>query len=234
MSKLLLFCLLLSGCQTVQEKNWNLVQDRAVKLRALSQWTPSECHVEATLTQPALARYREMYPDLDIDQTLFYTWRANKNTCDVSSTETSALVKNHKAFMDSALCMLLQVHFVNSPFSGLAFAPTDVVTANDKVQIRLSADDPDLGIFLDQEHLILETKTKARGTLRATYALYEGEWLPESLRQITPQSTLGVDNIQYSTEFIGRRRTLKSLTISVGDATPLPHTALEIRGCHDP
>src|ERR1035437_6108121 len=103
MFKIFVFTLILTllGCQTVQQKNMALVQDRAEKLKPLSTWHSQWCRLETHLTEPAIARYREMFPDeaerLN-ENNLPYTWKARKYTCEINSLQPTPLTKNHQGF----------------------------------------------------------------------------------------------------------------------------------------
>src|SRR4051812_33837416 len=108
---LLCACLLaVAGCQTVHEKNLALITDRAEKLKPLGHWRPVSCRLEAHLTEPAIARYREMFPQEGAplnENRLTYTWRARSTSCEVTPLAASPLFKNHKGFMEAAVCLLL-------------------------------------------------------------------------------------------------------------------------------
>lgn len=222
----------LIGCQTVQEKNLALIRESADKLKAYASWQPTWCRVEARLTQPAMARYREMLkvdnPGSDV---VTYTWKARKNVCEVTPLEPSELAKNHKAFLETALCMLWQVHYVNSPFSELNFSANDVVSANNRVQIRTTPNDVNLGIFLDPQQMYVETRTKSRGVLSAQYVALDGEWLPSKIEQKQDQRLLVLDEIQFGDRRLNGRRLPSSIWISVGDVKTHPHTQLLFSDC---
>src|ERR1700722_10146363 len=131
---LLVLVVLLPACQTMQEKNLALIRDRADKLKPLSLWKPLRCKVSTHLTQPALARYKEMFPD---EKGLSevgpdYTWRQFHSTCEITPDQHTPLTKNHQAFVETAFCLLLQVHFVHSPFDDLQFKPGEDVGGDDR------------------------------------------------------------------------------------------------------
>jgi hypothetical protein len=231
-----LFLLLIAGgCQTVQEKNLALIKDRSEKLKPLSTWRPTWCRLETRLTQPAIARYREMFPDETeklTQESWAYTWKARKTSCEVSPLQRSEMSKSHQAFLETAMCMLLQVHWVNSPFAELVAGPDDILSDGGRVHIRASTDQ-DLGIYLDPSAFVVETKTKSRGTLKASYHESENEWLPDRLEQRLPKSVLVVDALEYDTARVGRRRMLKSFWISVGEEKAMQHTQVFMSGCQN-
>jgi hypothetical protein len=223
------------SCQTAQERSMALVADRAGKLRGLSRWTPTWCRVEARLTQPALARYREMFPD-DKDQldkdTFAYTWKSRKTSCEIMPLETSALIKNHQAFLETAFCMLLQTHWVNSPFDELPVNPNELSEKDSKVHIP-AAKDPELGLFVDAKEVKIETKTKNHGVLSAVYAQVDQDWLPQRLEQKSGGKRLVVDGLEYESVPLGGRRIPKTFWISVGEDKAFQHTQVTLSGCRN-
>jgi hypothetical protein len=232
--------LILTACQTTQEKNKALVRDRVEKLKTLSGWRATWCRVDAHLTQPALARYREMFPEesekIDSD-TWSYTWKARAGACEVTALETSPLAQNHRAFLEDAFCTLLQTHFVNSPFADLQVNGEGIVSApKDSVQIRTSPD-PNLGLYLDPGTVTVETRTKARGTFRALYGEHSSQWLPDFIEQRTDKTIVVLDGFEYGNVPVGGRILPKSFWISVGDrSTPaskeaFQHTRVELSNC---
>src|SRR5262249_22177699 len=100
-----------AACTSMEQRRMDFVEDRGEKLKPLTTWHPTWCRVEAKLTQPALARYKEMLKNDKLsDDTLVYTWKARKNICEILPLQQSELVKNHRAFLETAMCMLLQVY----------------------------------------------------------------------------------------------------------------------------
>lgn len=225
--------LLLASCQTAQEKSVYIVKDRVEKLRPLSKWSRSWCQVETHLTQPAIARYRQMFPS-EVDKILLsgwtYTWRASEASCELKPSVESPAVKNHMSFMQDAFCMLLQVHFVNSPFDSLSVPASNFVMEEGKAHI-IASGDPHLGIFLDPTNFVVETRTKSRGVLSAMYSQHEGEWLPSRLAQDMASYHLILDEIEYADVKISGRRQIKSFWISVGAEQPLKHTQVVLNNC---
>jgi hypothetical protein len=211
-----------------------VVQDRAVSLQPLMKWKSTWCRVEARLTQPAIARYQTMFPDQQVGEILSYTWKAQKFNCEVTPLEATPVSKNHQGFVETAMCTLLQTHWVNSPFEDLQVHPQDVTKDKDgRVHLQSSMIDKELGIYLDPGPFKLETRTKARGILRAEYAENAAhKWLPTRLEQVTPKSRLVVDSIEYDSALLNGRHLIKSLWISVGDQEEVrQHTQLNFYDC---
>ncbi len=235
MFRALFLLIFMTGCQTTAQKNLNLFTDRSEKLRPLSKWQPTWCEVETHLTQPAAARYREMFPDeagrLNGEPRI-YTWKATQNSCEIIALVDSPLTKNHRAFLETALCVLLQAHWVNSPFAGLTLTSADLVTSDERVHIRTSPE-PELGIYLDPSQFTLETRTKKRGVLSATYAESFGEWRPQSLEQTTAQSKILINELEFDSLRLGSRPLLKSFWISVGEKKLLQHSHVVLSSCQN-
>lgn len=230
------------GCQTAQQKNLALVKDRATKLRPLSKWRAKWCRLDARLTQPVISRYRSMYPQdgakLDQDS-LAYTWKARESSCEITALEDSPMVANHKAFLDTAICTLLQTHWVNSPFDELQVGENDIVTSGPKVQVKVSEVE-DLGLFLDRERFSVVTKTKSRGVLEAVYMPVGKDWLPQSISQRTGPTEILIDQIEYSSDSTGDRPLIRSFWLSLGGLTgaaieekALAHTQVNFSECRD-
>ncbi|MGZ3723268.1 MAG: hypothetical protein ACXVA9_10075 [Bdellovibrionales bacterium] len=228
----------LVACQTVKEKNIETIRDRTAKLQALAKWKPTWCTLETHLTQPALARYKEMFPeeaDKLSDGSLNYTWKARSYTCEITPLESSPLTKNHVGFLETALCVLLQTHWVNSPFEQLEMIPRDIDNEKDgTIHIQSSMIDKALGVYLDPVNFKMETRTKGHGILKVLYTESANhEWLPSRLEQVTPKARLLVDSIEYDTAVVGRRHLIKSMWISVGDAEVFQHTQVSFSGCQN-
>jgi hypothetical protein len=233
LSWIIILCLCLAGCQSVQEKNLELIRQRADQLHALNNWAPTWCRVETHLTKPTVARYSELYPDEKTklaEETWAYTWKARKNSCEVTTLEPSPMTKNHQVFLDTAFCTLLQTHWVNSPFAELHVDPKDIVTDHEKVHIRFAEDSP-LGIYLDPKNFCLQTKTKGGRTLNVTYSQRGENWLPESLVQTTGKLVIRVDGLTFRDSRLNGRPELASFWISAGETTPLQHTQVELSNC---
>lgn len=220
-------------CQTPQQRSVRLVEDRFAKLKSLSSYRSTWCNVEARFTQPALARYQQMFPkDVEklSDSSLRYTWTARESSCEVVPAESTPLSQNHKAFMETALCMLLQVYFVNSPFDELAILPANIESLGKVTRIKTS-DQSEVGIFLPHETFSVETRTKSRGVLTASYEQKAKVWLPSRLEQRRDGTLFVVDDLNYSAQ--SPREKLESFWISVGSEQSLRHTHVTFSDCRE-
>jgi hypothetical protein len=218
----------LSACQTTQSKNLALIQDRAAKLKPLSNWSPVLCKAEVTLSQPAAARYKEMYPKEKLEEPWEYTWKAREVACEVYGSKHSPMRDSHKTFMETAMCLLLQTHWVNSPFDELAADTDSVVSQDPYVQIKMG-EDPALGIFLGRQNFTVETRTKTRGTILAEYAEREGAYVLHRIENRVDSSVLAIEEPEY--ESGPRRPVLKGFWISVGAEQPFRHSFVSIKEC---
>lgn len=219
--------LLAAGCQTAQQKSEELVVHRAAQLRHLSHYRPTWCQADTELTEPAKARYEEMFPTESAPD-LSFVWRSRETTCEVTPMKPSAIAKSQQAFLETALCLLMQTHFVNSPFDELPIGPGDVEAEGEWTHIRSGAA-KDLGVFLPNDSVSVETRTKSRGILRADYGEVNGVMVPLNLRQVLPTTQFSVDDIVY--DFSGTRPMLKSFWIEVGNEKPLRHSQVILRDC---
>lgn len=225
------------GCRSAQQRREDLLRDRVQKLAPLTKYNPTWCQADASLTQPALARYRQLFPEeakkLD-GRPLTYTWKARESACEVTPLDKSPATLAYKAFLDSALCVLMQTHWVNSPFDEFPYAP-ERLTDTDDGKIHLSTQDgKEFGLFLDPAVFSVQTRTKGRGTFDAVYTLKDGQWLPERLAQRLAGGTqIVVDEIEWEAARAGRRRMVRSLQISAGEERPLQHSKIEFSGCRE-
>ncbi len=226
---LLLGFLFLAACQTAAQKNMALLNDRAEKLRPLSEWRSSWCRVEVEMTQPALARFKEMFPDENLaTESWAYNWKARENMCEVTPVDVSPATKSQQGFLNTAFCLLLQVHYVNSPFDELKIEPRDIESVKDVVHIASGAD-KDLGIYLPRERFVVETRTRSRGQLIAEYSENGGHWLPSRLEQRRGNTIFVVEDMQYA----GARPWLESFWIAVGGEKALRQSQVKIKDCRD-
>lgn len=225
----LLFLLAIMACQTAQQKSLHLVANRTEQLKPLSTWKSTWCQLEVELTQPTQARYQEMFPQENVTNTMRYTWRALESSCEILPNGTGQALKNQQAFLETSLCLLLQVHYVNSPFDELIIKDSDVEAVGEVTHIR-SGKDPALGIFLPSEKFVLETRTRNRGVLKAEYSEYSRDlWLPSRLEQSLGDTLLRVDDIEYGTE---ARPLIKSFLISVGSSQkPIRQSKVSFTDC---
>lgn len=215
----------LVGCQTAQQKRESLVADRRDKLKPLSTFHPVRCSVEARLTQPALARYREMFSGEDAS-TLEFNWHARESSCDISARDgSSKIATNYQGFLETAMCVLMQVHWVNSPFDEMSI---DAVNEKDaRVHIGKGTN----GLYLDPTSFIIETRTPKHGTLIAQYERDRGDYLPSRLTQKTRKGTqIVLDDFEWGDEVAGRRM-VRSFLISAGDEKPLEHSRVVFKDC---
>lgn len=228
----LIFALLvLVGCQTAEQKRMSFVQERVERLKPLSTWPRTWCHIDATLTQPARARYEQMFPnEKDIPESFGYTWKASEARCEVTPLQSGPVADNHKGFVEEALCTLLHVHYVNSPFDELKYDSEHLEDTKTGVRISTGSS-PDLGMFVDREPFVVETKTKNRGVFTATYGLVDNEWRPTRLQHSSGANEVVLDQFEYSPQIIEGRRMLSSAWLSVGVEKPLEHTHLVFSGC---
>ena len=162
------------------------------------------------------------------DATLPYTWKATGPSCEVTPLHQSPLAVNYRGFLDVALCLLMQTHLVNSPFSNLK--PTAVEPRDGRTFMRTGTE-ADLGIYLDPKIFEIETVTKNRGVLTVTYANQDGDWLPVRLTQKLAGTTLTVDQITYDPVTHHARRAPRTFALSVGDQTVSPHSDVTITEC---
>lgn len=227
MRNFLFFFLALAACQTAQQRSEKLVMKRAAQLKHLSSWRPMWCQVDTELTEPAKARYEEMFPSESASD-LSYVWRSRESSCEITPMKPSAIAKSQQAFLETALCLLMQVHFVNSPFDELAMASSDIEPVGELTHIRSGAN-ADLGIFLLPDVPTVETRTKSRGILRAEYAEQAGVLLPKRLEQNRMGTLFVVDDIVY--DLSAARPQLKSFWMEAGTETPLRHSQAQFRDC---
>lgn len=239
----------LAACQTAQQKNLDLLKDRVEKLRPLSSWRPSWCEVSVELTEPAKARFKEIFPN-ETDQITradwAYTWSARENTCEIRALDIGPAAKSQKEFLDTAFCMLLQVHYVNSPFDELKVEPGDIVGltrlstvggdgavyADEEVVHIQSGTDKDLGIYLPRNRMTVETRTRSRGMFVAEYSDIGGRWLPAHLEQRRGNLVFEMQDFKYA-EAVKNRAMLESFWIKLsGDKTFLQSKVL-VKNCRD-
>jgi hypothetical protein len=228
------FLFVLVGCQTAQERRVTLLKDRVDKLRPLAHWAPVQCRIEAHLTAPTRARYRAMFPnekDILAAEALVYTWHARETASHVVPSESTPLTQNYRSFLEATLDLLLQVHFVRSPFDELTVHPNDVVAADDKVFIRTSGE---YGIYLDPKEFVIETRTRSHGVLTAHYALGEGgEYLPSSLSQDLKATRVVLDRFEWDNVPVAGRRMIKAVWLSVGESDKtIDHSLIYFLDCN--
>jgi hypothetical protein len=223
--------LLLVGCASAQKKNLAVVQDRVLKLKPLSTWSAKLCKLEVTLSEPAKARYKEMFPGEKLTEPWEYTWKAREVACEVYGSSHSPMRDSHRPLMESALCLLLQTHWVNSPFDELKVGPEAIVESGDRVQIKMN-EDPALGIFMERQAFVVETHTKSRGWMRAEYGDRDGSYVPLRLEAHGPDSVLALEDFDYEIAPIPHGRpVLRSFWIAIGNENVLKHSLVSVREC---
>jgi hypothetical protein len=222
----------LAGC--AHQRDVSLVKDRMVKLQPLSRYRGTVCEVHTQPTQPALARYAQMFPK-DFEQlprdAFIFKWRQTENRCEVVApvAPKSPVVKAQRGFVEAAFCVLGQYFFINSPFDELKSEPKDVVRNGDWVQIR-DKKDPELGYFLDRKDFLIVAKTKSRGEFQVHYKEFDSQWLPDRMEHKPENMQIVLDEMEYG-ERVAGRRTLKSLMLSVGTERPLAHSQITVSNC---
>lgn len=229
----LVFALLIAGCQFAQRRAMDLLEDRVQKLKPLSQWQPLWCDLEVKLTAPAVEHYKTMYPkevETLSKPSWPFTWKAREANCEVTALLSGEAVSTQKGLLDTALCTLLQVHWVNSPFDELQVAPEQVDLSDNQVRIKTSSN-PELGIFLPTDQFVVETKTKSRGNFRASYSLVDQDWLPKRIEVKTEKTILALDEIEFSESRISGRRSIKSAWLELGEDTSLRQAQINFGNC---
>ena len=219
--------LIICGCQTSYKKNVAIVEDRVDKLKPLSDWSAVKCEVKVSLTEPARARFKEMFPKDKIKEPWIYTWKAREVACEVHPHKSTKKTEAQKTFLETAFCVLLQTHFVNSPFDQLRLSDDAVKNADQFVQLKTSLDN-DVGIFLSKNDFIVETRTKSRGQLEVKYTEQNKVWVPTYLAHHDKGAILSLNDFDYK---FGPRQALKSFWIFIGQEQPLRHSIVEIKNC---
>ena len=233
MFKFILWVTLLGGC--AHQRDVGLVKDRMLKLQPLSKYSSTVCDVETRPTQPALARFTQMYPkEIEKLQSEAWTfkWRQRESRCEIvpaQGASSSPVVKAQLGFIEAALCLLAQIFYVNSPFDELPLAPENVERRDQWIRIG-AKNRPELGLFLDRKDFLVVTRTQSRGEFAAHYKQFDLEWLPDRMEHKPDNMQILLDHMEYG-ERVGNRRMLKSLMLSVGTERPLPHSQLLVRNC---
>jgi len=221
------------GC--AHQRDVSIVKDRMEKLQPLSRYTSTVCEVETQPTQPALARFSQMYP-AEVDKlrpdAWTFQWRQRESRCEVTpqaGPARSPVVKAQLGFVEAALCVLGQVFFVNSPFDEIQLGPEHVRRKDDMIHLSKKAGS-EHGLYLDPRSFFIITRTPAKGQFAAHYSQVGEEWLPDRMEHKPENMQILVDQIEYG-ERIGSRRVFKSMMVSVGTERPLAHSQLIVRNC---
>lgn len=190
------------------------------KLKPLSSWKSRECRLEVELTQPAVARYRTLFPT-DEKQLLktpwVYIWFARESACEVRPEARTPATTNMQSFLNTAVCILLQTHYVNSPFDELA--PEQVEERPGAIFLRASGE---LGMLLPRDRFHIETRTRGRGVLQADYS---DAGLPTRLEQKVGETSFVVDEFEWD------GRDLKSFWIFAGGERAFRHSQVRVASC---
>lgn len=237
---LVAFLLLACGCQLAHRRAVTLVNDRREKLKSLSRWSPTTCRVRVQLTQPALEHYKRLYPKekKTIGNGVWpFVWTARESSCEVKAEAADKKAdKNRQAILiqkgllETALCTLLQVHFVNSPFDEMKVSGDQVSLQENWVAIRAKPD-ADFGIFMPTEQFLVETRTKSRGTFKATYAPAGRDWLPSVLELRSGTTVLALSDFVYEESRDSERRRPQSVWLEVGEERALRQAQLFFENC---
>lgn len=222
------------GCQTARLRDVELVKDRILKLKPLSDYRSTVCELEVEPTEPARARFEEMFPGetkkLKADDWAF-KWRQWESRCEIvpsGAARKSPVIREEQQFLASSLCILAQIFFVNSPFDELTYGPEDIQSMESGV--RIGPQKSEVGIFLDRQDFNVTTRTKARGELSAQYKLVDGDWLPVQMIHSMTDYKIELSEIEYGDRVAGRRMP-RSLLFSVGRERALAHSRVSIRNC---
>ncbi len=210
----------LAACQTVQERNQRLVDLRKKQLSSLSEWRGQECRVQSQLTEPARARYKRLFemqgeqPKSEYE----YKWEAREARCEFLPVDKSEISKSMAELLRGVFCIMLQVHFVNSPFDGLDVERMQI--HDEPMAVRIGRDE--LGLRLTKDKFELETAAGSRGQFYVTYQDLSGDWLPSKIIHISNKSTIQLSDFEFTSDKKFGRRALTSLVIDIGDASSEP------------
>lgn len=220
------------ACQSAREKDAILLKDRIEKLSPLSHWTPLDCQVKTELAPQQAQKYMAAFPDEKEhieNWDVTYDWTALRSRCEVRPQPLTPASANQRAFMEEALCTLMQVFWVHSPFDDLKFDPNKMEDTDKQVFLREN-DDSDVGLYLNKADVSFETKTRRKGTYSARYALAGGDWLPAEIKHETPLFQIQLRDFEWDPN--SHRSPPKSFWLYVGDrSSPTPHTHVEVGEC---
>jgi hypothetical protein len=226
---------MLSGCQSLQEKNALFLKERVERLQPKTSWTARRCEVKAELSAPQAVKYRTAFPDetglLDNWQAT-YDWSSRESKCQIHVQPLTPLTANQRAFVEEAFCTLLQVFYVHSPFEGIRILPTDMIDQEGRLFLRQRADS-EVGIYLDKAAMNIETQTARNGVYKASYVQHDNVWLPNEISHQSSLFSFVVRDIDWPDG--DSRQPPKSFWIYLSEnneASQTPHTKLEITNCH--
>ncbi len=224
---LFIIAVLVCGCQTQRQKDLSLVRDRYLKLKPLSSYSSTVCEIESRPTQPALARFQQMSKEKVNADSWKFTWRQTETRCEIKPHDkNSKIAAAQIAFLETGFCLLLQSHYVNSPFDELPVKADDIKSVEGVVQVGPA-------ISLARDEFLISTKTKAHGDLRARYRFEESlnQWVPWEIEQRTDQFILSLTDLVYGSPQVGNRFSVKSATLSVGTERLIKHSDLQVMDC---
>ena len=225
-----MICILLTACQTTQEKNAIILKSRVDALHK-PPFKPLRCEYRSELSPAQAQKYRTAFSDeaasID-DWNVVYEWLPRSRNCQVHAKPLTPVSANQRVFVEEALCTLMQVFWVHSPFDGLRILPTDVEDRDEQIFIR-QKEDSDIGITFHKVDFTMETKTAKNGTLRAAYARVGDLFAPTSLEHQTTMYHFAVRDFEWG----DAAEPPKSLWINIGEmqAPPVPHTKLVLNQC---
>jgi hypothetical protein len=224
---------ILAACQSAQEKDALILKERVDGLQRHGYFKPLRCEMKSELSAPQAQKYRTAFPEeqaLVDEWTVVYEWLPRSGRCEVHANPLTPASANQRAFVEEALCTLMQVFWVHSPFDGLRVLPTDIVDQDEKIFIR-QRENSDLGIYLDKKTYEMETLTAKNGTFHARYEKFGDHYLPANLEHKTVSFRFVLRDFEWSES--SPQDPPKSFWIHVGemDATPTPRTKLTLGEC---
>lgn len=227
-------CLALLSCQSVEQRNGDLIETRRKQLQTLSHWKSQTCTIRADLSEPAKARYDRLFANSKkkrrIDEYLWkYEWRAREVKCEIKPLGKSEAERDFLNILTATVCVLLHVHWVNSPFDELDLSKMPVQDQSDWVQLG-----PELkGIRIAKKGVRIDTDTPARGRFSAAYEKDGGEWLPKHLEHTSHESRIVIGEMFYDGNKFGGRRPLNRFSLYVGNSETEPwmHSTVYIENC---
>lgn len=223
----------LGGCATQHSKDVEFVNSRVAQLRSLEKYPSLVCDIETRPTPTTISRYIQLNPNEARDlksATWNFKWRQTESRCEISGGSSLKALKMQKGIVEAALCLPLQVFFINSPFDEVQISPA-AVNREDKLIHVSDKPGSHLGYYLDTGNMTVLTRTQSKGELSAHYAETEGEWLPDQIEQKTEALKILLDGFVYTSERIGNRRLIDSMWISIGSNTATRHSQILVRNC---
>ena len=235
----LLGIFLFLGCQSAPLSRRALLEDRVTKLKPLGQKAPMRCLMLVQLTEPARARYQRMFQGELLDsRAMTFTYRVSPETCGVIPLEPGIVAEREKSILQTALCVIVQTHFIHSPFEGLHPAESDLETEAETGRVHIRQGTGDLGLYLDPKAVALETRTRARGDFLATYSDRAGRWLPDFIEHRMGASKIRLDHFVFAAFRNQSPAWMRGFDLSLGSAAEGPdpnavikHALVELADC---